>query len=551
MELFGLSKLNRYRQILLTLAKYGFEDIVARFENLYPFKIPRLKKTFHTQDTFTRIRLVLEELGPTFVKFGQIMSLRTDLIPVELAKELSQLQDMVEGEPFDKIVKQIEKSLGKSIDNIFSHLNPTPIAAGSLAQVHEGILKKENINVAIKVQRPNIHHIIKTDLKILEELSQIINDRVEVSRVYNLPEIVQELNKMILNELDFKREVRNINIARHNFLKDDRFYLPEIFQDYCSQEVITMEKLDGVSLKEKIPTMPSNRRIETAHIFLDILLKQILEHGFFHADPHPGNIFILNNNKVSLLDWGMVGRLSPSVRFRLLDLVEGIVEKDIERIMDVVLFLCYAKKNIDYIGLSMELQDFLDEYYTLPLKDIHMGRMLIDITKILHKHHLRIRPEIAVLIKAIITSEGSGRMLYPEIDVISAVRPYVKKLALNKVAPQRIYSEIKKGISSLWLIYRELPSKLDKVLGKMERDELSIGFEHKNLENLRKTLDRITNRLILGILTASMIIGSSIIITTRIPPLLFGYPAIGLIGYLCSAIFGGWIIIDILKRKKF
>ncbi len=552
MELFGFTKLNRYKKILFTLAKYGFEDIVARLEGLYPFKIPikRQKKEF-PQNTFTRIRLVLEELGPTFVKFGQVLSLRTDLIPVELANELSQLQDMVEGEPFEKIVEQIKRSLKKDIDLIFTHIDPTPLAAGSLAQVHIGILKHENTTVAIKVQRPHIKHIIKADLKILEEISIVLHNRIEFIKVYSLPEIINELKKMILNELDFKREVRNITIAKHNLSDDDRFYLPRIFPEYCSNEIITMERLDGCSLKESLPQMTNEQRKETAHSLLDILLKQILEHGFFHADPHPGNIFILNNKKISLLDWGMVGRLSPSIRFKLIDLVQGIVKKDIEQVVEVILFLCYSSKNVDLLSLSMSLQDFIDEYYALPLKDIHMGKMLLDITNILHKHQMRIRPEIAVLIKAIVTSEGSGRLLYPEIDVISEVRPYIKKITLQKLSPVNVYLEIKKGLSTLILFQKEIPKKIDRILDKIEKDELSIGFEHKNLENLRKTLDRITNRLVLGILTAAMIIGSSMIITTKIPPLLFGYPAIGLVGYLCSAVFGSWIIIDILRKKKF
>lgn len=550
MDIFTFPKINRYRKILATLAKYGFVDIVSRIEDHYSIKIP-LKSKSISQNTYTRIRLVLEELGPTFVKFGQVLSLRTDLLPVELTKELSLLQDNVEPAPFDVIKKQIEDSLNKRISDIFDYIDPKPLAAGSLAQVHQGYLKKEETTVAIKIQRPGIEQIIRADLKIAEELAWLIHNKIDIVKVYNLPEIINELKKMILNELDFNKEVKNISIATHNFENNNRFYLPKVFKEYCSSKIIIMEKIHGRSLKESIPIMSEHTRKKTALLLIDILLTQILEHGFFHADPHPGNIFILNDNKICLLDWGMVGRIAPSIRFKLANLVEGIVKKDIDEVLDVVIFLCYPTDNLDILSLSSELQYFIDEYYSLPLKDIHMGRMLLDITNILRKHNMKIRPEIAVLIKSIVTSEGSGRLLYPEIDVISEVKPYITKLMYKRFSPEYIYTQIKKSLYNFYILHRLIPPKLDKVLDKIEQNKLSIGFEHKNLENLQKTLDRITNRMVLGLITASLIIGSSMIITTKIPPLLFGYPAMGLIGYVFSAFLGGWIIFDIIRKRKF
>ncbi len=542
-------KINRYRKILSTLAKYGFADIVSRIEGHYSIKIP-LTSSSTAQNTYTRIRLVLEKLGPTFVKLGQMLSLRTDLIPAELAKELSLLQDNVEPVPFDEIKKQIQDSLKSDLSEIFSYISPKPLATGSLAQVHEGHLKKEDITIAIKVQRPNIEHIIKTDLKIAEDLAYLIQSKIDFLRVYNLPEIIIELKKMILDELDFKKEVRNINIARYNFQDDDIFYLPKVFKEYCSEKIITMEKIEGTCLKDSISLMTKKTRKKTAHNLLNILLKQIFEHGFFHADPHPGNIFILDK-KICLLDWGMVGRITPSTRFKLIKLAEGIVKKDIDEIIDVIMFLCYPTDNVDIFSLSIEIQDLIDEYYSLPLKDIHLGKMLTEITNILRKHDLKIRPEIAVLSKSIMTSEGSGRILYPEIDVISETKPYIKKLTLKKFSPEYIYTQIKKSLYNFYILNKIIPPKINKILDKISQNKLSIGFEHKNLDNLQKTLDRITNRLVLGLLTASLIIGSSMIITTKIPPLLFGYPALGLIGYIFSAFLGGWIILDIIRKKKF
>ena len=550
MNILYLSKLNRYKKIALTLAKYGFEDIVARLQSVYPFKIPAKKASNIPKDTYKRIRLVLEELGPTFVKFGQILSLRTDLIPVQLTQELSLLQDRVEGEQYEVIVKHLEKSLQKKVDEVFSYVNPTPLAAGSIAQVHEAVLKKEHTRVAIKIQRPNIEHIIKTDLKILEEIANAIHGKIEFLKVYSLPEIVQEIKKMILNELDFKREVRNIKIATNNFKNDKRFYLPKVFDKYSTKDIIVMEKLEGFSLKSAIPKMDFKTRKKIAHQLLDIFIKQVFEYGFFHADPHPGNIFILKNNRISLLDWGMTGRISNLIKFKLIDLVEGVVKKDIDQVMDVILFLTYQPLSYDLISLSLEVQDIMDEYYSVPLKDIDMGKMLLEVTNILHKYKMRIRPEIAVLNKAFITSEGSGRLLYPEVDVIAELKPYVKKLVLKKMSPLNLYSEFRKGLISLSLL-KNYPKKIDRLLDKLEQNQLSIGFEHRRLEGLIKTLDRITNRLTLGLITASMIIGSSMIITTKIPPLISGYPALGLIGYVFSAFLGGWIILDILKKKKF
>jgi len=246
----------------------------------------------------------------------------------------------------------------------------------------------------------------------------------------------------------------------------------------------------------------------------------------------------------------MTGRISNLIKFKLIDLVEGVVKKDIDQVMDVILFLTYQPLSYDLISLSLEVQDIMDEYYSVPLKDIDMGKMLLEVTNILHKYKMRIRPEIAVLNKAFITSEGSGRLLYPEVDVIAELKPYVKKLVLKKMSPLNLYSEFRKGLISLSLL-KNYPKKIDRLLDKLEQNQLSIGFEHRRLEGLIKTLDRITNRLTLGLITASMIIGSSMIITTKIPPLISGYPALGLIGYVFSAFLGGWIILDILKKKKF
>ncbi len=552
MDLHTISRLRRFRTIVFILFKYGFGDVISRLDlpnKLIPFHSRRQAK--HELGTYTRIRLALQELGPTFIKLGQLLSLRTDLIPVGLAQELSQLQASVPPEGFSSIRQQIEKSLEVPLENVFSEFQEEPMAAASLAQVHQAVLRENGDRVAVKVQRPGIMQIIRDDLRILEGLAQRAHDRLENLQVYNLPRVVQEIKRLLTQELDFRREARNIRLARHNFREDPALTIPHVYSEQSSAQVLVLELIQGQKLSEAAYSQSLETRKYLAHNWIRAVLKQILEDGFFHADPHPGNIYILSSTKYSLLDWGMAGRMTPQTRLRLIDLLEGIVLRDSTKILDLVLDFTEFRPDLDRDALHREIMDILDDYYSLPLKEINIGQLLNSITEILRQHRLYLTMDFSVFIKAVVTSEGTARLLYPDLDVIGEATPYIVNLAKQKYSPRNLLRNLRSSARNLWRLQRDLPQQINTIMGKLERDELTVGFEHKRLEGMRRTMDQVANRLVLTLITASMIIGSSMIITTGIEPFIFGYPALGLIGYLISGLFGLWLIVDVLRRRKY
>lgn len=551
MDLHTLSRLNRFKEISFTLIKYGFGDLLSRLDlpDKIMFPKPSRKPERQEESTWKRIRYVLTELGPTFVKFGQLLSLRTDLLPPALANELSRLQDEVQAEDWKAISSQIEKNLERPIDEIFAYIEPKPLAAASLAQVHRARLIADNAVVAIKVQRPGIEQVIRNDLDIMAGLAKQIHERIETMALYDLPGLVRELRRMLLRELDFEREARNIRLAQANFQGHEYIRFPAVFSEFSTRKVLIMELVQGTKLRN-VTALPEEKRLLLARNGLRASLKQILEDGFFHADPHPGNIFVMDDGTFTMLDWGMVGRLTPNIRLKLITLLEGIVDRDSETVLDILLDFSEHAPEVDTDELHRDIMDLLDDFYSLPLEDINIGQLLSAITGLLHQYKIRIKSDLAIMIKALVTSEGSARLLYPKLDVVTESTPFVRRIALSKYSPRLIYRQLRKGMSNALQMQKDLPRQANEILSKLEHDKLSIRFEHKNLDGMRLTLDRIANRLTLGIITGCMIIGSSMIITTGVRPFIFGYPALGLIGYLLSACVGFWLVIDILRRKK-
>ena len=550
MDIHTLSRIGRFKDIAFTLVKYGFGDLIARLD--LPERILHLsprKSVYSELDAWKRIRLVLTELGPTFIKFGQLLSLRSDLLPLDLTKELSKLQDDVPPAGFEEIKNQMEKELEAPLDDIFSDFEVRPMAATSLAQVHRAVLKRDKTVVAVKVQRQGIRQTIKYDLDILAGFARQIHERVEAAAVYDLPQLISELRKLMFQELDFRREARNMRLAQANFSGVELLSLPKVFSDFSTSRVLCMELIKGVPMKEAFHLPLENRR-HLARNGLRAALKQILEDGFFHADPHPGNIIIQQNKILTLLDWGMVGRITPDTRGKLITLVQAIVDRDSETVLPLLLQFSLQKGKINRDQLQRDIMDIIDDYYSVPLAEVNIGQLLSALSNLLFEHKIRMKPDLAIMIRAIMVTEGTARQLYPELNVIAESEPYVRKIALKQLTPALLKQKLIREFSRFLQVNREIPTRLNQIFGKLENDQLSIGFEHKNLDGLRKTLERVANRVTMGLLTAALIIGSSMIITTGVRPFLFGYPALGLIGFILSGFIGLWLIIDILRKKK-
>ncbi len=550
MKIKTIANLGRFKDIVFTFIKYGFGGMVEHLD--FPGKHEKKGSSYVDRrlGTYERFRMALEDLGPTFIKFGQIMSLRSDLLPKELVLELGKLQDEVAPVDFSSVRKVVEENIRCSMEDLFILFEEKPIAAASLSQVHRAVLKESRQAVAVKVQRPNIRNIIETDLNILETIADQIHERLTEYKIYDFPGLVRLTRRNIQRELNFSREARYMTIARASLEGMKGVYIPRAFIDLCTPSLLIMELIEGSKLKELDLKNLENPE-PLARRGLKVTIKQILEDGFFHADPHPGNLLITKDHVLCILDWGMVGRLTEGERFDLIDFLYAIVDQDSKRLVDALLVIARAEVDIDHRRLERDLMDILDSYLSTPLKNLNLGSLILEITDLLREYRLRLPPDLFVMLKALITAEGTARMIYPELDVISQAEPFLRKAAAKRFSPGFLMKKFQNAISGILTYRGNLNRRFVQIIEKVDRGELNIRFEHKNLGGLRNTLENISSRLTFGIIIAAMIIGSSMIITTGVKPLLFGFPAFGMIGYIISAVAGLWLIYNIIKTRRY
>jgi ubiquinone biosynthesis protein len=549
-DLKTLTSVGRFKEIVMILIKYGFEDLIDRLDMPGIKLIRRISRMDQGMGTFERIRHALEELGPTFVKFGQIMSIRPDLLPPGLINELSRLQDDVAPVDISQIKEVIEKSTGQSLQETFSIFDVAPLAAASISQVHRGVLKKNGRIAAVKVQRPGIRSKMNTDLDILAMVAGRLHERMDELKSFDLPNLVQLIKRNLLRELDFKREARNMKIAHTYAGEESDVHIPEVYEEYCTERMLVMEYIQGTKLKDITPESLSDPE-SLAKQGLQAAIHQILEDGFFHADPHPGNVLITEDERICLVDWGMTGRLSERDRYGLIYLLKSVLDKDGEAMVHALLRIGHAGGSIDQRALERELLDILDSHYAVPIKEMNIGQLLMEITGLLRAYRLGLPPDLVIMMKALVTAEGTARHICPDLNVFMEAKGYISSLAVERFSPESLWRSLRFAFSQFLSIQRDLPNRLESILNKADQGELTLGFRHENLGGLRNTLDNVTNRLTFGIIIAAMIIGSSMIITTGIGPLLFGFPALGVIGYLISGVLGLWLVINIIRKRKY
>ncbi len=550
MNLADLKKLKRFKDIVATLATYGFDEVVDRLEVPGGDLLRKMSPVEEDLDIYQRIRLVLEELGPTFVKFGQIMSLRPDLLPEPLLLELAALQDKVPPVPTEEVLPLVEEAIGGPIDAVFSVFPHEPLAAASLSQVYRAQLRRGGTVVAVKVQRPNIRENIDADLGILEGICRLLDEKFTELQPYDLPTLAKTVRRHVIKELDFSEELENMTIARAA-AEQTGLLIPKPYERYSSERVLVMDLFEGVTFRE-IDGIPDLDRKQVARQGLRSAVIQIFDQGFFHADPHPGNMLVGTDGTLCLIDWGMVGRLTERDRFTLLDLLQAVVDKDSESLAEAVLALCHGSEElVEPTELERDLLEILDKYYAVPIKDVNLGQLLARLLGLLRIYRLHLPNHLVIMIKAMITAEGSARLVYPELDVISEVRDRVHRMARRRYHPKVWWREFRSLIASFRFGPRDIPRRLQRIIAKMEKGELGFVFHLAKLEELVATLENASNRLTAGIVAGSIIIGSSMIITTGIGPLLFGFPALGVIGYLLSVVLGLYLVITILRTKKY
>lgn len=551
MEIHALSNIARFRDIVSVLVRYGFEDLVGRID----LPMQGVLRTFGPDGADrpfpVRVRKALEELGPTFVKFGQILSLRADLLPRPLADELQKLQDEVSPVDFDEIREVVETSLGGPIRDVFSVFEPTPIASASLSQVHRAVHVEGGPALAVKVQRPGIRSVMRTDLRIMQAIADRLHDRMSDLRLYDLPGLVRVNGQILMREVDFNREARNMRIARNKLAGVPGIRVPDVFERHSTEEMLVMEYVRGRRITQEMTDGVLDSKA-LARNGLNASIQQIFEDGFFHADPHPGNALVTDEGEICLVDWGMVGRLTRSERRQLMELIQAVVGEEPERLANAVLDITTrGEDGLDRPALERDLMDILDNYAAVPLDQVDIGHFLLDMTHTIRTHRLHLPPNLAIMIKALMTAEGMARQLYPRLNIVAEIEPLIQRVAARRYRPAALWHDFRAAASRLMNLQTELPKRFSQIVQKINRGELQIRFKHENLDEFMDTLENVSNRLTLAVIIGAMIIGSSMIITTGVKPLLFGYPALGVIGFLISGVLGLWLVFTILRGRRY
>jgi len=549
--------IDRLRQIINILIKYGFDYFVeqsglitltAKGEKILKGKAAKVDQIPHP----ARVRLALEELGPTFIKLGQTLSTRPDIIPRGYIKELEKLQDEVPPYSYDLVLQMVQKELGANISELFQSFDEKPFAAASLGQAHKAVLKGNKAKVVVKVQRPDMEKIIETDLDILFQLAHLTERYISESRLYDPVGLVEEFAKTIRMELDYSTEGRNAEQFRKNFEEDKTVYIPKIYWDLSSKYILTMEYIEGIKINNlnELDKAGYNRK-QIAKNGAKSFMKQMLIDGFFHADPHPGNMLVMEDEIIGFLDFGMMGKIDEESREKFINLFIAVLEYDSNKILAGMLALGFtSQETIDTRSLKMDIADLLAQYYDKTLKEIVLGEFITQLAQISIKYHIKMPAELALLGKSLLTIEGIGLALDPDFNLTEIAKPYVEEIILERKNPQRLLANITSDLSEFYHLMVLIPRQLSKILKKMEESIFRLELQHQGLENLINALDKASNRLSYSLILVAIIIGSSLIMQTDKGPQFMGFPVIGILGYIISGILGLGLVIMILRSGK-
>ncbi|NMC78852.1 MAG: AarF/ABC1/UbiB kinase family protein [Chloroflexi bacterium] len=498
------------------------------------------------EDLALHFRLALEELGPTFIKFGQILSTRPDLLPPAYMAELSKLQDDVPPIPWEGIREVLNQELGRAPEEVFATIETQPLAAASLAQVHAATLP-DGREVVIKVQRPGIAAVIDTDLEILSSLAARAQT-TSLGKIYDFIGMADDFTFTLRNELDYRREGRNADQFRKNFASESHLYIPYVCWDYSSQRVLVLERIHGIKIDD-IPALQA-AGYDCHRVALHsarIIIKEVLEDGFFHADPHGGNYCVLPGEVIGAMDFGMVGYLRNRDRLNLIRLYLAAIALDADGIVDQLTRMGAAGAEADREGLSRDIGRLLNKYYALPLKDIRAREVVEEVMPIAFRHHLRLPSDLWLLGKTLAMMEGIGLQLDPDFDVFAVAQPFVRRLMWRLTMPNRGWQRAALLGGADWgELFHQLPRAGSRMLEHIERNE-PYPIRLDETDRVMGKLDRLFTRLALSILTGSLIIGLAFLIPSTSPNNWIGW--INILGLVASVILGVWLLVSILRSR--
>lgn len=519
----------RYRQIMGTLVSYGFSELVTQlnpnelrlFERVRYGRLldDRPDRPSRSQRRAVRLRMALEELGPTFIKLGQILSTRSDLLPADIVTELAELQDSVRPAPFDQIAGMIESQLGAPIDELFREVDPTPLGSASIGQVHPATLL-DGTPVVIKVQRPGIDRIVETDISILSDLASRADRYIGAARPLDLPELVSEFGWTLRAELDFVAEAHNVNTIAHIFEHNPEVRIPAVHWSLSRQKVLTLERLTGTQIDE-LATLDA-RGLDRTAIAAQIVgawFHMILDAGYYHADPHPGNIIVIDANTIGLLDFGMVGVLDNRLRQRILPILLAMVEQDPARIVEELTYLGVAPHDIAMDELERDVRRLMARYYGRSLQEIRIADVIEDATSMIYRHKLRLPSEIALLMKTLAMTEAIARMLDPTLNVAEIAETSLKREIRKFFTPSYWVDQMKTQPLELMILGSSLPRRLQRLVTRLDRQELTFRIHYDELPRTLNALTGLVNRLATAILVAAGSVGLALLFNAVQPPM--------------------------------
>jgi ubiquinone biosynthesis protein len=554
-----LRNIARGREILSIIARHGFYDLLDR-AGLAPryARLRRFLRLGQEEDaarkfsTEERIRMALEALGPTFIKFGQVLATRPDLLPTPLIHELRKLQDEAPPFPVAEVERVISEKLGKPVSAFFSEFDPEPLAAASIAQVHRARLA-DGDRVVVKVQRPDITRVLQNDLDILHTLATLIEERIPESRQYRPLGLVEEFEKAMLREIDFTRELYHLQRFATLLADDSTVYVPRVYEALCTERVITMEFIDGIKVDhlEEIDRAGLDRNA-IAENGTRLVLRQLFEFGAYHADPHPGNFFVLADGRICLVDYGMVGVVDPQRVDELLTFLVAVLTNDMNRMARLFNDMGLIDDQVDVRGLKGETGEFVARFSDLPLRRLDVGKYLTELFEIIHRYRVKLPSDILLMAKTVGTMESVAQTLSPDFDPFSVMRPYLIGLYVRRITdPEFLMKGAAAALEDYRRVARMLPGAVEDIIGKLRRGDLRLQLDLPDLKLASARRAGAANRMAAAVIIAADLLASTLLLLFPAGPRLFGVPLSVLAGSagLGLAALGGLVLAAAVWRS--
>lgn len=557
-----MRNLARWRDVQAVLVRYGFETLFDRDEivevrHWLQDHLHLAVGEFSDRTTPERLRMMLTDLGPTYVKMGQILSSRSDLMPPDWVAELSKLQDDVPPFLYEDVRQIIQQELNAVPEDIFASFDPEPIAAASIGQVHHAVLKSGE-SVVVKVQRPNIRAQVQADMEMMRRVASLMEGRTALGKRIGAVGVVDEFAQSLNDEMDYRNEAANADRLRYNLRKYSGVHVPEIYWDWVTPRVLTMEAVQGVKIND-LEQLDANGidKVELADVFIRTIFQQLMIDGFFHADPHPGNLFVdLTDGTLIYIDLGMMGSLIAEQREQLGQIVQCILRRDSREIVRVVLQIGIAFEPVKEVSLRRSVDRIINRYLNASLEQISFAEMMSDILGTILQHGIRLPSEFSLAIKTLIQGEQVGRTLDPQIQIVDIVRTISQQMTWERLDPRNIMAGLGDSLRETRRLSKSLPRAVEELLRQMESGALHIGLDIPDFIQQVRHVYVITNRLTAGLILAGMIIGSAIAMGVSPTASWKFIPIIGIIGFVSSMVVGGFLVADVFfdlwntRRKK-